>query len=237
MLLGCGGERRGGRGDPKNPHFGRGQEGGKAWRASFTSTPSSLRPLAPSLPSKCDCSESEPCGGRCFMGKDGPPRAEDVLAPLRTHRVVVESAAGVQGPGADLCAGAEKKQRPHSGLQARLCWALTAVQPWGSYSVPLVPLPSPSLFFQPHLCLPRRISHSHNICTPRRSAKRTPKAPGPSAPHRRRAPAPRPRPHLWKAPRQHWNTSKLLLLRVAFKRVVQSTPAPLGTYRIPAQGK
>lgn len=32
--------------------------------------------------------------------------------------------------------------------------------------------------------------------------------------------------HLWKAWRQHWYTSKLLLLRVVFRRDTQSTSAP-----------
>lgn len=44
------------------------------------------------------------------------------------------------------------------------------------------------------------------------------------------APWPRhPGPHLWKNWRQHWYTSKLLLLRVVFRKDTQSTSAPLGT--------
>lgn len=38
-----------------------------------------------------------------------------------------------------------------------------------------------------------------------------------------------PGPHLWKALRQHWYTSKLVLLRVVFRRLVQLTSASLGT--------
>lgn len=54
-----------------------------------------------------------------------------------------------------------------------------------------------------------------------------------SVPHHYQHPGPRPLApgpgtHLWKAWWQHWYTSKLLLLRVVFRRDTQSTAGPLG---------
>lgn len=45
------------------------------------------------------------------MGKSSPQEAKNRLSPLHTDRVVVESAADVQGLLADRWAGAAKKQR------------------------------------------------------------------------------------------------------------------------------
>lgn len=155
--------------------------------------------------------------GQPHHGEEQPQEAEDLLSLLRTDRVVVKTTADVQGLSADLWAGAEKKPRMRSGLQAWLCGPQRAVQPWEV---------APCLWST----LPPHISHDHNISTPRSGARGSPKALGPSVPRHCQGPrAPRPGPHLWKASRQHWYTSKLLLLTVVFRRAVQSATARGGT--------
>lgn len=77
-----------------------------------------------------------------------------MLAPLGTDGVVVKSTAGVQGRGAELWAGAERKERLQSELQHWLCWLANAVQPWERCSMSLVHPSSPGLVLKPHFLLP-----------------------------------------------------------------------------------
>ena len=95
--------------------------------------------------------------------------------------------------------------------------------------MPLVTLPPQVWSSGPASASPGHIGHSHDISTPYPGAKAPLRHSGLLHPLLRGPVAPRPRPHLRKASQQHWYTSKLLLLTVVFRRLVQSTSAPLGT--------
>lgn len=156
-------------------------------------------------------------------GKNGP---KDVLSPLCTDCVVVKSTAIVQCHWAELRTGAGKKAKVQRQL---LCWPGCA--PWESHSASLGHTSSPNLVLKSSLPPPPATSAAAMIFSiPPPCAKGIQALGRCVLPHTLLPQFPHgPGPYLWKALQQHWYTSKLVLLRVLFRRDTQSTSAPLGT--------